>query len=163
MMDTGWWEGARRVRYMVTRAHFYFLFTWSSRRLIWTGFRQLGHICRNLEFLVLLLEFWRFCLSLEVFRWLFEFSHELWIIFFTNLENDGEVSMIVFRRLKNLFSDHTCLQLPPSGFMNYHSFDKPPDDNQQHYGITPMNPKAFKKLIKQFQLGDSELPKRYII
>jgi len=51
-------------------------------------------------------------------------------------------------------------QLPPSGFMNYHSFDKPPDDNQQHYGITPMNPKAFKKLIKQFQLGDSELPKR---
>ena len=71
--------------------------------------------------------------------------------------------MIVFRRLKNLFSDHTCLQLPPSGFMNYHSFDKPPDDNQEHYGITPMNPKAFKKLIKQFQLGDSELPKRYII
>ena len=71
--------------------------------------------------------------------------------------------MIVFRRLKNLFSDHTCLQLPPSGFMNYHSFDKPPDDDKQHYGITPMNPKAFKKLIKQFQLGDSELPKRYSI
>ena len=52
----------------------------------------------------------------------------------------------------------------PSGFINFHSFNKPPDTygnrHQQHYGITPMNPTAFRKLIKQFQLGDSELPKR---